>query len=182
MITQKRLKKLLEYNADTGDFRWLVSTSNRAPIGTLVRGKCRGGYLRARIDDRLYYCHRLVWLYVHGRWPTEHIDHINRDPSDNRLSNLREASNSENMQNRRGPTKRNLTGVLGVGPLPNGKFKAQIVVNGKNRHLGCFETVEEASAAYLAAKQKHHPFAERRVAKRGVQDATMEALSYKEAA
>ena len=93
------------------------------------------------------------------------------------------------MQNRRGPTKRNLTGALGVGPLPNGKFKAQIVVNGKNRHLGCFETVEEASGAYLAAKRKHHPFAagdetmyERRVAKRGVQDATMEALSYKEAA
>ena len=67
MITQKRLKRLLEYDAGTGEFRWLVSTSNRAPIGTLVRGKCRGGYLRARIDGRLYYCHRLAWLYVYGR-------------------------------------------------------------------------------------------------------------------
>jgi hypothetical protein len=192
MITQSRLKQLLDYDPETGVFKWRESNSNRAPVGSVVRGLSRGGYLRARLDGRLYYCHRLAWLYVYAKWPSEHLDHVNHNRSDNRLCNLREASNSENMQNRAGPTVRSTTGTLGVGVMPGGRFRAQIVVEGKNTYLGCFDSVEDAESAYLAAKARLHPFstmaargtvdetiAERLVLKRGVQDATMDSLAHK---
>ena len=97
---------------------------------------------------------------IHDReWPKEHVDHINGDTSDNRWVNMREATNSENMQNLRGPRRDNKTGVLGTcWDKARSKWVAVIQVKGKQRNLGRFDSQDEAAAAYLKAKRELHPF------------------------
>lgn len=101
--------------------------------------------------------HRIVWAIKYGYWPSLQIDHINGNKADNRIENLRLASNAENMRNR-GPTKTNRLGIKGVYPTPCGKkFKAQIKdSNGRLIYLGRFETTQEASAAYESAAATYH--------------------------
>ena len=97
-----------------------------------------------------YYIHRLAWLWVYGEWPSGQIDHINRNPKDNRIANLRVATDGENKQNS-GPNKRGYT-KHGL------KYRAQIGTNRTKEYLGSFDTPEEAHAQYLEAKRKIHPF------------------------
>jgi hypothetical protein len=115
------------------------------------------GYVCIRIDNILYTAHRLAWLYVHGNWPAHQLDHINKNRSDNRLCNLREATNAENAQNRK--RSDNKTGYTGVNQ-ENNKWKAEIKLNYKTIRLGLFETPEEAYSAYLSAKHGLHPFSQ----------------------
>jgi hypothetical protein len=103
---------------------------------------------------RNYPAHRLAWLYVHGKWPNGHLDHINRNPSHNVIANLREATAAENAYNRK--TRRdNRVGLKGVSRTKYGTFKAWIQVNKKPLYLGSYPTPEKAHAAYVAAAQKH---------------------------
>jgi hypothetical protein len=99
----------------------------------------------------LYYCHRLAWLYMTGRWPSEQIDHENLDRSDTRFKNLREATWSQNQQHKL-PQKNNKTGVTGVDFL-NGiqRYRARYKQGGREFHVGVFATLEEAKAARAAA-------------------------------
>ena len=115
----------------------------------------QNGYCIIRLDDRLYTAHRLAWLYVHGQWPTHQLDHINGNRQDNRLCNLRPATNAENAQNR--TRKSNTSGFPGVRKT-NSKWTAEIKVNYKPIRLGRFDSPEAAYAAYLEAKRKYHPF------------------------
>ena len=115
------------------------------------------GYICIRVDNVLYTAHRLAWLYAYGRWPTHQLDHINKDRADNRLCNLREATNAENAQNRK--RRDNKTGYTGVN-RENNKWKAEIKLNYKTIRLGLFDTPEEAHAAYLSAKHGLHPFSQ----------------------
>lgn len=94
-------------------------------------------------------------MLVHGSWPRGQVDHINGIKDDNRLCNLRDVSININNQNKRLPFANSHTGVLGVGML-NGKYRARIRVNGKRKHLGDFETIEDASNAYVNAKRLLH--------------------------
>jgi len=84
------------------------------------------------------------------------IDHRDCKKSNNRFDNLREATAISNMQNMRRAMKGNLTGLLGVR-FRDGKYSAQIKINGKSKHLGLFKTAEEAHAEYVLAKRLHHP-------------------------
>lgn len=84
------------------------------------------------------------------------IDHVNGVKDDNRLSNLRLATHRENHQNR-ARNKNNKSGFLGVSPI-NGKWRAQIMADGKKLALGCFDAPEAARDAYLAAKAELHKF------------------------
>ena len=95
---------------------------------------------------------------IHDReWPKEHVDHINGDTSDNRWVNMREATNSENMQNVRVAREDNQSGLLGAHR--NGRrYFPKIQVDGKMHRLGSFSTAQEAHAAYMAAKKELHPF------------------------
>lgn len=155
-LTAERLREVLDYDPDTGVFTRKVRTGN-VKIGD-VAGSFNGkGYIRIGIDGRLHRAHRLAWLYVTGEWPKDQIDHINGDRGDNRLANLREVNNAENQHNLRKARADNTTGFLGVSPR-YGKFRAYIMVDGKNKHLGCFPTPEAAHAAYLEAKRGLHPF------------------------
>lgn len=159
-LTVERLKELLVYNAETGQFIRRVRTSNSNKAGDVAGGRLVLGYISVRVDNRPYLAHRLAWFYVTGRWPVADIDHINGDPSDNRLCNLREATRSQNHGNMR-RHKDNRSGYKGVTwSEPRQKWVAQIYVNGKQRNLGGFVCKEDAAKAYAeAARATHGGFA-----------------------
>ncbi len=159
-LTAERLRELIHYDADTGVFTRRVKLCNRVHVGDVAGSIMKNGYWRLRVDVNQYRLHRLAWLYVYGTWPTKFIDHIDGDPSNNRITNLREATNAENMQNvRRAQIKNKSTGLLGVTfDKSRGKFSANITINGKTRKLGRYSTAQEAHQAYLTAKRELHPF------------------------
>lgn len=155
MLTADVLRSILFYDPATGEFRWAAKRGNRNDVGKIA-GKARpDGYIRIKIAQALYFSHRLAWLHVHGEWPSVEIDHINGNPSDNRISNLRLASSTINKQNVRAPRCNNRSGFLGVA-LQHGRYRASIRADGAKRILGTFDTAEEASAAYIEAKRKLH--------------------------
>ena len=153
-ITPERLRELLHYDPDTGIFTWRVARG-RCSVGAIAGIEYKSS-IDIRVDGRLYRAHRLAWLYMTGEWPVFEIDHRDRNPHNNRLRNLRDATRTINAQNIGGPKSNNTIGVLGVRKC-HGKFQARIAVNGKPIHLGCFDTEAEASASYLAARRKLHP-------------------------
>lgn len=149
--TAKRLHELLSYDGETGLFTWRISQ------GCVKKGDIAGcysaGYTVISIDKSTFMAHVLAWFYKYGEWPKKLIDHKNTIKSDNRITNLREASYSLNGLNRKGADKDSISGVLGVSPS-RGKWKASIRIKGKTKMLGRFGTKEQASAAYQAAKQQ----------------------------
>lgn len=155
MLTQSRLKELMSYDPNTGEFSRKISRGG-AKVGD-VSGTNNDGYMQLRVDGKSYKAHRLAWLYVMGRWPDKDIDHINGVRCDNRIVNLREATRAENKQNTRLAHADSRSGLLGV-VRHRSQWQARIGVNGKKLHLGSFETAEAAHAAYLAAKAEVHPF------------------------
>lgn len=117
------------------------------------------GYLWASVDGHIYRLHRLAILYMTGSMPDVSIDvdHINMIRTDNRFENLRCVSRKVNMQNKKLPSANNKSGFLGVFLHKKlQRYTAQIRINGKNTHLGVFDTPELAHEAYLAAKRKFH--------------------------
>lgn len=153
-MTPERLHELLKYNAETGLFTW-VKVRRGCRIGGVAGCRMKSGYIIIRLDDELFYAHRLVWLYVHGKWPIDQLDHIDGNRANNKLSNLREVSNLENAQNIRGPKSKNRSGFLGVRK-ENSKWLAEIKVNYKPIRIGLFATPEEAHEAYILTKRRLH--------------------------
>jgi hypothetical protein len=154
-LTQKRLKEVLNYDPETGEFTWLVSAGRRVRVGDVAGYQRPDGYCRIQIDGRNYRAHRLAWLHMTGEWPPHQIDHINGDPSDNRTSNLRPATHSQNMANSRKP-RHNTSGFKGVSwQAAQRKWVASLKVNGRTRFLGRFDCPAAAHAAYVAAAVKH---------------------------
>jgi hypothetical protein len=159
MVTQDRVKELLEYDPETGVFVWLISASNAVPKGTVAGTRKANGYSEIKIDWRLYKAHRLAWLYTHGEFPDSFIDHINGDRSDNRISNLRLATKSENGQNQKTARPDNKSGYLGVHWCNREqRWVAQIALHGKKHFCGYFSDPADAHAAYLAKKKEIHIF------------------------
>lgn len=158
MVTYEKLRSVLEYNPDTGIFIWKKNISSRALKGNIA-GTYADGYSNITIDKHIYRAHRLVWLYCFQEWPSEHLDHINGIKNDNRLDNLREASNIENSYNIKAH-KDSSTGIKGIYfNKANNNYRAQIRYNGKTISLGSFKTPEEASLAYnIKAKEIHGEF------------------------
>ncbi len=156
MITQERLKEVLFYDPNTGDFIW---TKNR--MGPVRKGEIAGsidnnGYVKIWIDRKQYRAQRLAFLYMEGKFP-DIADHKNGIVSDNRWCNLRNLSKSANGQNISKPRSHNKCGFLGVQKSADGeKFVARIVINGKEKYIGIFNTPELAHAAYIKEKRIHH--------------------------
>lgn len=137
MITQEQLKTLISYNPDTGKlYRNGVDISNQRMVSILGKN---------------FLTHRLIWLYMTGENPLHQVDHINRNQTDNRWCNLREATNQENNRNK-SIRSDNTTGCRGVKYYKNGnrlkRYQARIKIDGKYRSLGYYLTAEEASEIY----------------------------------
>lgn len=160
MLDATTLRELLNYNAETGTFTWRVRMGPNAPEESKTGCANKRGNVRIKIKGRHYLAHRLAWLYVHGEWPPDEIDHINGIRSDNRIVNLRPATRSQNQRNI-GRRSDNSSGVKGVTWHKHArKWQAQIQTNGKNVYLGRFDNVSDAAEAYSrAAAERHGEFA-----------------------
>jgi hypothetical protein len=155
-ITSDLLRERLMYDPETGLFRWRIGGSGykaNQPAGSL---KQRNSYVRIWFDGKRYCAHRLAWLFVYGRWPELDIDHINGNPADNRICNLREATVSQNIVNSKLRSD-NSSGYKGIYFCRRYKrWKARLRVSGRCLRLGSFHTKEQAAAAYDKAALLHY--------------------------
>ena len=156
-LTYERLHEILDYNPDTGVLVWKISTNRRIKIGT--EAGCVDnvkGYVRVCVDGHLYLAHRIIWFWVNGYMPENDIDHKDRIPWHNWWDNLREASKSCNMRNRKKHSN-NKSGVTGVRLCSaNGKWISRIYVFKKAVHLGCFSSFNDAVMARWKAEIKYN--------------------------
>lgn len=160
MLTAARLRELLDYDPGTGVFRWRVYRSPNAQAGEIASCVSKaphdrgGGYRRIAIDGKTHTAHRLAWLYVTGEEAPPQIDHESTNRDDNRFSNLRVATHSDNAGNR-GAQANNTSGFKGVTWHKGaGRWLAQIQRHGRHEYLGLFDTPEAAHAAYAKAARE----------------------------
>lgn len=155
-LTQSDLKRLLDYNPETGAFTWKLVDNNRLRPGDVAGSIRKSGYINLGVQGALYLAHRLAWLYVNGQWPAGELDHINRDRSDNRIVNLREVTREQNCQNMLKPSN-NTSGYKGVTfDRRKNMWMAKIYTRKRSRFLGYWHRAEDAGAAYAAAAAKIH--------------------------
>lgn len=134
------LQELFNYNPETGEVTWAKCCSNAAPIGKPVRSKTSAGYISVRLNKRTYQLHRVIWKLYYGEEPHgKVIDHINRNKTDNRISNLRLVGHDVNCLNRR-VQRNNTSGAVGVYKDKDGKYQVEC----RNKYIGRFDTFEEA--------------------------------------
>jgi len=150
------LRSWFTYDPDTGAFRWNHSPNRRIKAGDLagsiVNGRAFVCVLGVKIPAG-----RAAWMLANGTEPSGVIDHINGNPLDNRIANLRDVTQQVNTQNQRRSHRRSSTGLLGVIPRPKqGKYDATICINGKSVYLGRFDTAQQAHDCYLQAKRAMH--------------------------
>jgi hypothetical protein len=147
-LTQDKLKELFDYDYDLGVFKRIKVTSYNTKIGDTVGSTRKDGYVTIGIDKKKYLAHRLIWLYVYGKYPDNLIDHKDGNKSNNRLDNLRDCTNLQNLQSKR-LHPLNTSGYRGVTYFESiDRWRARICYDYKMLELGFFETPEQASDAY----------------------------------
>jgi hypothetical protein len=149
MPSRERIIELLDYDQETGDFRWKQPVATHTKVGNIAGGICpTTGYRRIRVDGIKYKASRLAWLMVYGDPVPFEVDHINRIRADDRIANLRNGE-ADNMRNK-SVYKTNKVGVAGVNfNVRHGKWISRIQVAGKRISLGYFDTADEAIAARI---------------------------------
>ncbi len=158
MIAIEELKRLLWYNPETGNIYWRVSRSNQIREGAAAGTVHRSGRICIEINGIEYKAAVIAWALYYGEWPTSIVDHEDRDNANDRILNLRLASKQQNCANTK-IYSNNKSGYRGVSYAPGGKWKAYIRIGKKPKHLGVFDTPQEASAAYeKAAKEIYGAF------------------------
>lgn len=153
----EELRQVLDYNPQNGLF-YHKRNSGRGKIGAIAGFINGDGYRSVSVLGKSFLGHRLAWYYYSGEYPDE-IDHRNGIRSDNSILNLRSGNRAQNNLNSAGWNKDKRKNKLPRGVYKykacERKFRAQIVVNRKIIHLGCYDTVEQAANAYKAAAEKH---------------------------
>jgi hypothetical protein len=143
MTTQERLQTLFTY---TDGMLYRKQSRGSAKAGSPLNTMHRSGYLSGKVDGKRYLLHRLIFLFHHGYLP-KLLDHKDRNPLNNRIENLREATHQQNASNRKNQTN-NKSGVRGVHwKARNKKWQAQVKLNGKHQYLGLFTDLAEAEQA-----------------------------------
>jgi len=148
------LRKILDYNMETGEFYWKVSKSIGTKVGSRAGTINTKGYLKILIDYKKYAGHRLAWFYVTGEMPPSNlqIDHINRVRDDNRFSNLRLVTNKQNQENTN-IRKDNSSGITGINWMEDRqKWCVRIQSNGVRTVVGYYTDFQEASNARKEAE------------------------------
>lgn len=156
MNEAEKLAEVLGYRSD-GTLFWKVPAGNgRIPVGTRAGYPASNGGFKVMVGKKAYWVHRVVWALHMGELPSLHIDHINGVRSDNRIENLRQCTNAENMQNR---------SAVGIGAAKligahrrRNKWSSAIIKDGVKTWLGVFCSPEAAHSAYLIAKRELHTF------------------------
>lgn len=154
-LSYDRLRELLHYDPETGQFVWRVSPSAKVAAGALAGGPNKAGYITIGIGGRRYKAHRLAWLYMTGEWPAEQIDHVNTVRDDNRWANLREATHIQNQRNRRSVEGKSVPFKGVRWNKSRSCYYASIRVNRKVICLPQRRTAEEAYNDYVAAASKY---------------------------
>lgn len=155
-LTAAKVREWLDYDPVTGVLTWKEAVNGRIKIGMRAGTLHHTGYRIITLSRNIYMEHRVVWLWVHGKWPDDQLDHRNRIKNDNRVKNLREADRLQNAINC--PRRRNRFGVRGVRcdkRCPHKPFFGTYVVNYKRMYTKNFATIEEAATAVLAQRQQH---------------------------
>jgi hypothetical protein len=171
-LSYAQVSALLKYDSETGKLFWkerpLDMFSESFPGGAHKNAKRwnerfankeafsldGSGYVHVGIFGRLYRAHRICWLLHHGEWPTDQVDHINGNKSDNRIANLRDVSYAENQRNQK-RREDNSSGVIGVcWHKRKKKWVATIQVGGRQKYIGHFDSVDLAADARAAASRE----------------------------
>jgi hypothetical protein len=148
-LLAERVRELLHYDPDTGVFTWRVHRGGLAKAGTVAGTPNGDGYRRLSIDGRPFRVHQVAWLYMFGELPAL-IDHIDGDPGNNSIANLRLATMSDNIANSKRRAN-NQSGYKGVTRHSSGRWRASITKDGKRHYLGLHSSAEAAHTAYVAA-------------------------------
>lgn len=156
MLTADRLREVLNFDPDTGQFTWCKSLSLRGRVGERAGHSQKDGRVIVGIDGVSYLAHRLAWLYTHGAWPLNLIDHINRDNSDNRLVNLRQATSSENKLNA-DAHRDSVTGLKGITfDRSRARWVVQLSKKGRKSIAKRFVSKAEAIEFYRQKSVEYH--------------------------
>ncbi len=146
-LTAETVKTIFDYNALTGALLWKIHSAKCLP-GSRAGSPDNTGRWKVGYKGKDYLISRIAWLYMYGEWPKYDIDHIDLDCGNDSIANLRDIPHSQNMANTR-VRRNNKLGVKGVTrDHQRYLYRAEITQNGVNKHLGRFETIEEAKAAY----------------------------------
>lgn len=155
-ITADIAREFFSYEPLTGDIRWKKKTTKYSHIRLgSIAGAMDKEYRRIKFFGKSYATHRIAWLITYGQWPSDVIDHIDGNHSNNALSNLRDVSRGINTQNIRKPYSNNTSNLLGVFKHHK-KWGAKVQTNKTSSYLGVFDTAELAHQAYLASKRQLH--------------------------
>lgn len=149
VLTQERLKEVLDYDPITGLFTWKMAISTTIKIGDQA-GSLSGGYIRINVGGISYGGHNLAWLYMYGQLTM--VDHKDSVGWHNWINNLRKTNYQLNAANRRSFLSN--SGIKGVHER-NGRYEVGIKVNQKRIYLGIYDSLEEAADAYMKAALYH---------------------------
>jgi hypothetical protein len=154
MLTQSELKELIDYDAETGVFTWIQSPRNNIPSGSIAGSIDSKGYVRILYKKKLYLGHWLAWFFVYNKWPDNELDHINGNPTDNRICNLRDVTRKQNMENKK-VYKNSKTGYAGVTwHSRDKKWNVRIGHYGKRISIGYFDNLDDAIQARIKFENK----------------------------
>lgn len=149
------IREWFAYDPETGVVFWKKKPNRNKPVGAQAGFKWSDGtntYIRIGINGACIFAHVVAMALLNGRLPSSPVDHIDGDGTNNRAKNLREVSHTENLRNQR-LNSRNSSGVMGVDfHVASRRWRARIIVDKKERHLGTFATREEAIVARKAAE------------------------------
>ena len=150
------MSEFIDYNSETGTMIWKKVLSNRTKAGALCGANVDSkGYARVCFAGKQYRAHRVAWALFYGVDPDRQIDHINGDRQDNRIENLRLATNTQNSRNTK-LSRNNTSGVTGVTfSTAAQKWIAQITVSRKNVYIGVFPDKVDAIKARKQAESQY---------------------------
>lgn len=146
-LAQARLHFLLDYDPVTGALNWKNPTSERVAEGRCAGVLAGNGRRYVDLDNKRYLAHRVIWFYVHGKWPSANLAALNGNYDDLSLANYEERTARETARGG-GARTTNTSGIRGVSwDKTKGKWLAYITHNYKSQYIGRFDTKEEAGAA-----------------------------------